>query len=258
MKKLLAGIMTTAVMVALMGCTPKAKIEINSEADLADKKIGCQAGTTGEIYIQENLPNAQYKSFKTGIDAALDLKNRAIDAVVLDELPAKEIVRRNPDLMIADVQFATEEYAIAVRKGDSALLSSINKTIAAIKSDGTYEKMINAYMPVDGNISTLSVSGGASSSDIVKMGTNAAFPPFEYTLGTKVEGFDIYMSELIARDYGKKLQVVDMNFDGLIAALQSGAIDFIAAGMSATDERRKNVDFSEPYYTSNQVIIIRK
>ena len=49
-----------------------------------------------------------------------------------------------------------------------------------------------------------------------------------------------------------------MNFDGLIAALQSNAIDFIAAGMTATDERRQNVDFSEPYYKSNQVIIIRK
>ena len=49
-----------------------------------------------------------------------------------------------------------------------------------------------------------------------------------------------------------------MNFDGLIAAVSSGAIDFIAAGMTATDERRENVDFSEPYYQSKQVIIARK
>ena len=66
------------------------------------------------------------------------------------------------------------------------------------------------------------------------------------------------MAQIVARDLSKKLEVVDMNFDGLIAALQSGAIDFIAAGMTATDERRKNVDFSEAYYSSNQVIIIRK
>lgn len=65
-------------------------------------------------------------------------------------------------------------------------------------------------------------------SNVVKMGTNAAFPPFEYTEGAEVVGFDITMSQLIARDYGKELEVVDMNFDGLIAALQSGAIDFIA------------------------------
>jgi len=71
-------------------------------------------------------------------------------------------------------------------------------------------------------------------------------------------GFDASLATLIANDCGKKLQIVDMDFNGLIAALQADAIDFIAAGMTATDERRKNVDFSEPYYTSNQVIIVRK
>lgn len=97
----------------------------------------------------------------------------------------------------------------------------------------------------------------SKSNDVIKMGTNAAFPPFEYTLGTEVVGFDVTVSQLISRDYGKKLKVVDMNFDGLIAALQSGSIDFIAAGMTATEERRKNVDFSEPYYLSKQTIIIK-
>ena len=97
----------------------------------------------------------------------------------------------------------------------------------------------------------------SKSNDVIKMGTNAAFPPFEYTLGTEVVGFDVTVSQLISRDYGKKLKVVAMNFDGLIAALQSGSIDFIAAGMTATEERRKNVDFSEPYYLSKQTIIVK-
>lgn len=97
----------------------------------------------------------------------------------------------------------------------------------------------------------------SKSNDVIKMGTNAAFPPFEYTLGTEVVGFDVTVSQLISRDYGKKLKVVDMNFDGLIAALQSGSIDFIAAGMTATEERRKNVVFSEPYYLSKQTIIVK-
>lgn len=97
----------------------------------------------------------------------------------------------------------------------------------------------------------------SKSTDVIKMGTNAAFPPFEYTLGTEVVGFDVTVSQLISRDYGKNLKIVDMNFDGLIAALQSGSIDFIAAGMTATEERRKNVDFSEPYYQSKQTIIVR-
>ena len=55
-----------------------------------------------------------------------------------------------------------------------------------------------------------------------------------------------------------KLEVMDMAFDSLIPALQSGTIDFIAAGMSVTEERKKNVDFSVPYFASEQVIIVRK
>ena len=73
------------------------KAVITCAADLAGKRIGVQAGTTGELYVQEHIKDAQLISFKTGMDAALDLKNGAIDAVVLDELPAKEIVARNGD-----------------------------------------------------------------------------------------------------------------------------------------------------------------
>ena len=256
MKKIISIVLGAAVVLSAAGCSKKAVVKIESAADLEGKVIGVQAGTTGEIYV-EDVKDATVKSFKTGIDAALALKNGAIDAIVLDELPAKEIVKRNNSLTIVNDNFAAEEYAIAVRKGNTELLDSINATISRIKADGTYENLINAFMPVDGNIVIPEVAG-IESKDVVKMGTNASFPPFEYTEGTKVVGFDATLSTMIANDYGKALQIVDMNFDGLIAALQSNAIDFIAAGMTATDERRQNVDFSEPYYKSNQVIIIRK
>ena len=256
MKKIISVILGAAVVLSAASCSKKAVVKIESAADLEGKVIGVQAGTTGEIYV-EDVKDATVKSFKTGIDAALALKNGAIDAIVLDELPAKEIVKRNNSLTIVNDNFAAEEYAIAVRKGNTELLDSINATISRIKADGTYENLINAFMPVDGNIVIPEVAG-IESKDVVKMGTNASFPPFEYTEGTKVVGFDATLSTMIANDYGKALQIVDMNFDGLIAALQSNAIDFIAAGMTATDERRQNVDFSEPYYKSNKVIIIRK
>lgn len=257
MKRIMFAVFAVSAVFCFVSCAKKAQVNIASAEDLNGKKIGCQAGTTGETYIQEEVKGATLKSFKTGMDAALDLKNGAIDAIVLDELPAKEIVKRNPSLKVLDIRFATEEYAIAVKKGNTALLDSINKTVSSMKADGTYEKLVKAFMPADGDI-VIPPSIPLKGSEIIKMGTNAAFPPFEYIEGTDPVGFDVTMSEMIARDFGKKLQVVDMAFDGLIAALQSDAIDFIAAGMTATAERRKNVDFSEPYYSSNQVIIVRK
>ncbi len=259
MKKTNLIVMALSALVAFgfSSCAKKTQVVINGVQDLSGKTLGCQAGTTGELFIQEEVEGATLKSFKTGIDASLALKNGAVDAVVLDELPAKEIVKRNPQLKIVDAEFATEEYAIAVRKGEAELLSAINGTIKNMKNNGVYENLVNTFMPVEGEIE-LPQDITSGSTDVIRMGTNAAFPPFEYTLGSKVVGFDITLSQMIARDYNKKLEVVDMSFDGLIAALQSGAIDFIASGMTATDERRKNVDFSEPYYTSKQVVIVRK
>lgn len=244
---------------ALTSCS-KSKVVINGIADLEGKKIGVQAGTTGEGYVQDCVKGAVIASFKSGIDAALDLKNGAIDAVVLDELPAQEIVARNSDLKIVrDPEFTAnkEEYAIAIKKGNSELLAAVNKTIAEMKANGEYESLIKAFMPTDGKVVIPSVKA-ASGSKSIKLGTNAAFYPFEYVEGKDIVGFDITMGQKIAETCGAKLEVVDMAFDSLIPALQSSSIDFIAAGMSVTEERQKNVDFSVPYFESEQVIIVRK
>ena len=193
MKKISVAIAAVALL-ALAGCS-KSKVVINGKADLEGKKIGVQAGTTGEWFVQDNIPGAQIASFKSGIDAALDLKNGAIDCVVLDELPAQEIVKRNPSLKIVrDPFFAEnkEEYAIAVKKGNSALLANINDTINNMKKNGDYEKLVNAFMPADGNIQI--PASEVTSGETVVLGTNAAFPPFEYVEGKKIVGFDITMS----------------------------------------------------------------
>lgn len=240
-----------------ISCGGKSHVVINTVEDLAGRKVGCQAGTTGETYIQEHLTEAKLKSFRTGIDAALSLQSGAIDAVVLDEQPARQIVKNNKNLTIVNATFAKEEYAVAVKKGNKEVLDAVNRTIHSLIEDGTYESMIDSFVPVDGVVHVPD-DVETQGADVVKMGTNAAFPPFEYIEGAKIVGFDITLSQFIALDMGKRLQVVDMSFDSLIAALQSGAVDFVVAGMTATDERRENVDFSDPYFTSNQVIIVRK
>jgi ABC-type amino acid transport substrate-binding protein len=231
---------------------------IASAEDLAGKKIGVQAGTTGETFVTENITDAEVLSYKTAIDASLDLKAGAIDAVVIDELPAKSICDANDDLQIVDIDLAVEEYAIAVKKGNTELLESINATIAKIKADGTYEELVAAFMPTDGEI-VIPENKASEGEKTVIMGTSTGFPPFEYTDGAgDPVGFDITMSQLIAADMSSKLQVEDMAFDSLLSALDTGVIDFAAAGMSITEERLQSVDFSEPYYSSKQVIIIKK
>ncbi len=88
--------------------------------------------------------------------------------------------------------------------------------------------------------------------------TNAGFPPFEYVEGTEPVGVDVDVAQAIADELGVTLQVVDMDFEGLINALVSGKGDIVAAGMSITEDRLKSVDFTVEYVTSAQYMIVKE
>ncbi len=92
------------------------------------------------------------------------------------------------------------------------------------------------------------------------MGTEATYPPFEYVdeKSKQVVGFDVEIAEAIARKLGVKLVVKDIAFDGLIPALLTKKIDMIVAAMTITPERAKMVNFSDPYFTAGQVMVVRR
>ena len=94
------------------------------------------------------------------------------------------------------------------------------------------------------------------------LGTCADYPPYEFHTQKDgqdtIVGFDVEIARAIAEDLGAELIIRDMDFDGLLAALVSGSVDMVLAGMTPTDERRQNVDFTDIYYTAEQGIIIRK
>lgn len=124
--------------------------DIKGESDLAGKIIGVQLGTTGDIYVEENIDVAELKQYKSGLDAATDLKNGRLDAIVIDKLPAESIVKANSGLTTIEMAGADdEEYAIAVKKGDETLLKEINEIIAQLEADGKFaeyaEKHIEAF-----------------------------------------------------------------------------------------------------------------
>ncbi|MBR3870465.1 MAG: amino acid ABC transporter substrate-binding protein [Clostridia bacterium] len=88
------------------------------------------------------------------------------------------------------------------------------------------------------------------------MATNAQFPPYEYYEGDKVVGIDAEMAAAIADKLGMKLVIDDMEFDSIIAAVQTGKADFGMAGMTVTEERLQSINFSDSYATGIQVVIV--
>lgn len=92
---------------------------------------------------------------------------------------------------------------------------------------------------------------------VIKMFTNATFPPYEYRKGQDIVGVDVDVANEIAKDLGVKLEVTDIEFDSIIPAVQTGKASFGAAGMSITEDRLQQVDFSIEYATSRQYIITK-
>ena len=92
----------------------------------------------------------------------------------------------------------------------------------------------------------------------LRVGLNAVFAPFEYIENGQVTGFDVEMINEIGKNLGYKVEIIDQSFDGLIPALKAGKIDIIVSGMSSTEERKKSVDFSDPYYESGLVALVNK
>ncbi len=91
-----------------------------------------------------------------------------------------------------------------------------------------------------------------------QVGTAANYPPFEFMEAEKIVGFDIDLMNLISKKIGVKFNFVNMGFDGLIPAIKGGKIDIIASAMSATDQRRKAIDFSDAYYATENLFIRKK
>lgn len=101
-------------------------------------------------------------------------------------------------------------------------------------------------------------AAGVLDKDVILVGTEATYPPFEYrNEKNQVVGYDIDVVEAIAKHLGKKVEIVDMSFDGLIPALITGKVDLVAAGMTNTEERRKKVNFSSVYYDIENAFVVR-
>ncbi|HPT54785.1 MAG TPA: basic amino acid ABC transporter substrate-binding protein [Fervidobacterium sp.] len=122
----------------------ESKFEPKKLEDLIGKKIAVQLGTTGDL-ISSEIKGIEVVRFQRFTDAFLELQNGRVDAVVLDEAPAKAYVKKFPKFVISSIVDTGETYGIAVRKGNKELLNFVNQTLDIMKSTGTYNKIISTW-----------------------------------------------------------------------------------------------------------------
>lgn len=123
--------------------------DIASPDDLEGKSIGVQTGTTGDIYCTGDYGQENVKQFNNGPLAVAALMNDQIDCVVIDQEPAKNYVAANSGLKILDTAYADEDYAAAMKKGNTELVEKVNGALKELEADGTLQSIVDKYITTD-------------------------------------------------------------------------------------------------------------
>lgn len=269
MKKWVHGFFAAALlcvsMTGMTGCAKQENIEtkeITCVDDLEGATIGVQIGTTGDIYVSDyegDEAGTTIERYNKGADAIQALKLGKIDCVVIDEQPAIQFVKQNSNIRIIEEEFTVEEYAFVIAKQDTELLEQVNTTLAKLQNDGTIDNIVKNYIGSEeeiGNYPYESKDVDRSNGTLI-MGTNAEFPPYEYHENNTIVGIDVDIMRAVSDELGMDIQIEDMAFDSIIAAVTSGKVNIGASGFTVTEERKKSINFSDSYTTSKQVIIVR-
>ena len=261
-----ASASSTASSAASTAASEASTQAIQTLEDLNGKTVGVQLGTTGDLMMSEEVGKADglnlagVEQYSKAADAVQALLTNKIDAVCIDDQVAKNFIAANPDtLTMLDTAYSEESYAIAVSKDRPELTEALNAAIAELKEDGTLDAILNKYIAKEeGAAGYVSPEGVDHSNGTLVMATNAAFDPYEYIEGGEIVGIDPEFAQALCDKMGYALEIEDMEFDSIIAAVVSGKADFGMAGMTVTEERMQQIDFTDTYCTAAQNIIVLK
>lgn len=254
-------------------------------ADLKGAKIAAQAGTFHADALSQ-IPDVQSSTYPEFADLLTALKSGAIDGYIAEEPTAFSVCASNDDLTYLpfknnDTGFtataADVGIAIGLKKGNT-LRDQINTVLAEITDEQRSELMEQIVTLASGGTVTefaVHCDAPATTTGTLKIGMECAYEPYNWTdtegtslgavpissegqQGLYANGYDVQIAQYVANRLGLKLEIYAMEWDSLIPAVNSGAIDAIVAGMSPTAERSEQLDFTDTYYESNLVVIIRK
>ncbi len=223
-----------------------------------DIRLAVQAGTVGDWIAQDFVGADHVDQYAHYVDAITALMQDKVQGAIMDYGPALKIVKDKPELVIMEDALTEENYAFGIKKGNSDLLEAVNASLKKLSKEGKLQAIFDKYInEEEGAGDDIDFNKGAAGGQLI-MGTESGFAPYELKKGDKIIGIDVEIMAEVAKSLDKELVIEDMNFDSLIAAVQSGKIDIIAAGLTVTDDRKKEIDFSDDYVIgAKQVLVVK-
>jgi polar amino acid transport system substrate-binding protein len=180
------------------------------------------------------------------------------DAAAYDEPILRNIAAKVPGLTVLAEPISVDQYGFAMRQGDAALKAAVDGLVAEMKASGEYEQMRARWLPAQGAPAAMPAIP-AGTGEVLRFGTASVTEPFSFVDGSQqVVGLDIEIAARVAQRLNRELEIVNMEFGGMIPALIAGKVDLIGACITITEERKKSVLFSEPYYTGGISALVRQ
>jgi len=225
--------------------------------DISNKRIGVLMGSVHDAYATKNFPKAEILQYQSISDLLFALNSSKIDVGFIDKSAVTHVLKTNEDLGVFIDSVFSVPIGAGFNKESTQLREQFNEYLKKIKGDGTYAGMIDRWMvkglsempeldykPVNGPLNVGIVSDLGLPSIAVQNG--------------ELVGFDIEVAQRFAAAIGREFVPVDLQFGSLIASISTKKIDMITSSMMITEERKKRIDFSDPYFESAVTILAKK
>ena len=241
--------------------TEQADDAYTSLDDLAGKRIGVMQGTYFDVLVSNRIPNIEISYYLSDADMLSALRTGKIDAFVCEE-PTLWLMRQDEDSLTALSEYLEEsQFGFVFSKSEEgrALNERFDEFLRRIKEDGTFDEINKIWLGEDESRKVLEdYTLYPDTNGTLTLATEGQGAPFNYVRDGQTIGLELDIAARFCKEYGYRLEVQLMDFNGIMPSVQSGKCDLGCDGISITDERAESVGFSEPYYTSRSVLVVMR
>ena len=264
-KRSLASLILLFLVVSVSGCSPEdtaGTLAFSEFRDLEEKRIGVTTGSVQALQVEERFPDAQLFYFSTSVDMLNALRTNKIDAYADADALVKYMMAANPDLTCLDEKLSDGIKAGAIfpkTERGQKLCDEFTAFVIEIKANGIFDEIQETWFGDDeGKRVAPDLDALPGPNGKLRMAADLSMLPFVFIKDGEPVGIDIDMVYRFCEEYGYSLELVTMDFSGIIPAIVSGKCDFASGGVAYTAERAESVYFAEPTYEGGSVIAVLK
>lgn len=263
MKRFLVLAVILAALLQISGCAGKVSANtVYSENDLKGRNIGVTIGSAATVYADGFGTLHTYESAETMLN---DVRNGVLDCAVMEEAPAKSLIKKVPGLKILSEPLVKADLCFAIAKENPDLLEAVNSALKDLNESEMLEKIIEGYNPGNEFRYTTPDNVDLSHGTLI-LAVDAALPPYSfYDDKGQPTGLDIDIARAVCDILHVKMNVSVVEKsdsvakkNNLLITVQYGKADFSLGGITNNEDDAKLVVFSDPYTTCTQVIVVRQ